>query len=738
MKSGHRQSLPQLLLLPVLLWAAALFSVPVLAIANDELVAGRDDPLVKKALEQPLPSDIAGMVRIQLLLAKLHYDEQADAVSALIERSMLLRMLGKPADEQQVPRESVSRAVGIRQANEKMSRQVLDSFRMEILAESIADDPVERKFFRKPDLYQGGNWTGHILFERGNYYVPIRVTYTAVGGVWNLSGKLELLPARGGKTYVLNLFGLEKRPFQARGTGFWTYAQLKDSKVGKAEFIAAINGLKTGDYHLKTRWIIAGVSLSGDATQPYLFLGPKAPRWSLWSSKHESLYTPDIEKSVTMRDELKCLARADEQAGMGERREGSPLKITGAADRRAEPNSPFMRALLKTRVSNNGDKLMESIALLSALNYPGEAERLSRHVELMTLWRALGKVSSSSETIETVLTRAAPPEPYLRAVRTCVLQHSAQASLPAGKPEEIAGLFRLQDSRHENHGVWSRERYGERILVVPLVIRNMAHTGFLRAEFEINPVSDRKDERVLLEAVRTGGSKTRPHDTLRMLATLKTSSPEISAERLGQLLAGKRDSGNLRTIARQITLYPFGKLHSPALSVSADRASWRNTRKYMPAAKEAVERADCTQMDNCTKKQSGGGLSNPYTWITVQIIITILPLLLIARARCALPWARIVYAAYWVVVVLVTLVSLVDRPGSSGSWSGIMTFTLAFFAGIPWSAVLAAPGGIVNTAVKSFFLSHDADLVLVWMGMAMNQLLLGVLAFWPARGNRAK
>jgi hypothetical protein len=173
---------------------------------------------------------------------------------------------------------------------------------------------------------------------------------------------------------------------------------------------------------------------------------------------------------------------------------------------------------------------------------------------------------------------------------------------------------------------------------------------------------------------------------------------------------------------RQIEFAPSGS--GVAFEVAPDRAQWRNLDPLQARVRAKINAASCAEKNNCISPRSGEGLSNPLVWVTVQTILSFIPLVLVPRRRSANPSFRLVYGVYWLLVLCAAVLAFADRPGSG--WQGIVSVGSGMVSGLPWTLLIDAKG-----AFGTFYRGGDADLVFVWACIAINQILLGLFAFRP-------
>lgn len=131
-----------------------------------------------------------------------------------------------------------------------------------------------------------------------------------------------------------------------------------------------------------------------------------------------------------------------------------------------------------------------------------------------------------------------------------------------------------------------------------------------------------------------------------------------------------------------------------------------------------------------SQHRTGQVLSNPYFWIVLQMVLALLPFWLIRPPARAIPSATTPYKTYSAIAICAMLAALIDDPGRSSGASGLLSMAVGALAGLPWTMFLDR---LVGRTFQEHFARDDATLMSVWLCIGINQLLLGLVAFWPKR-----
>lgn len=147
-------------------------------------------------------------------------------------------------------------------------------------------------------------------------------------------------------------------------------------------------------------------------------------------------------------------------------------------------------------------------------------------------------------------------------------------------------------------------------------------------------------------------------------------------------------------------------------------------------ARAIIEYSDCNQKGNCLQARTGGGLSNPLAWIYIMLAVSFFgPLMFLRRIRNGRLVFQLVYLLYWGLILLAAvLATLFPIRDGANSLAGIFSFPVALILGLPWSMLF------LHMDIKLAYFRPDEGFVLsAWLGVWLNQLILGFLALWPRK-----
>ncbi len=227
---------------------------------------------------------------------------------------------------------------------------------------------------------------------------------------------------------------------------------------------------------------------------------------------------------------------------------------------------------------------------------------------------------------------------------------------------------------------------------------------------------------------RPGGSALREHERTRVPAVLQATERRLDSAALDAIIAAAR-RGDYRAEVSDWTLVYGGDLR---FRLSARALDWLDPDDRELKARQVVAAASCADTASCATARSGRGLSSAVTWVLIELLAAIaLPLALSRRftPHRGLAW---LYAAYTLAAIGAASLLLVDPP-SGGGMSGVISVGAAFFLALPWTLGLPQRRLLLE-ALRTVFLDADAGVVEVWIGIAINQVALGTLAFrlWRA------
>jgi hypothetical protein len=170
----------------------------------------------------------------------------------------------------------------------------------------------------------------------------------------------------------------------------------------------------------------------------------------------------------------------------------------------------------------------------------------------------------------------------------------------------------------------------------------------------------------------------------------------------------------------------------PRFRLSSASFSWLDPNDREAKARRFVAAASCTDTASCTMARTGRGLSSATTWVIVELLAAVVVPIALSRRftpRRGFAW---VYAAYTVAAIGAALLLRLDPP-AGGGMSGIISVGAAFMLSLPWPLFVVQLSPLVS-GLNKVFLNADAGVVSAWIGIAINHVVIGALAFLPRRG----
>lgn len=687
-------------------------------------------PEVTAALDAAVPADPLALLPTVRLLTVAGARSEADDVSLLVERGVLRELGGERVRPGGTLRSAIERLAERTPPDAELRAQALATVHLR-LPPQLAREAPQRTYGHGTDGYApaGGAWTTHLTVDDGAIRVPVEVEYAgAAGRLGGLTAQMRLVPLHAGRTITLSI--IDRGYSNARwkpGEPFWVGAlALRPQHLGVDELIDAIQGVDDHNFRVETEVTGIWVTSSEDPRSPLLIVA--AGRAAAVHDPFNQIAAPayDRQRAASLqhetRPQVQCIAATDRAVGHDR---PVPAAPPPDPDRAVLPlDSPFMRRALDRGVPANPEELLTTAALLRATNHPAEARALDAFVERTVLLELLDQPFAARGTIRALLATLPPGAGDLTALRECVAATAVGLEFPELDPYRPGVQVGGPAYTHAVGDVWSSDAAGALRLAVPVQVANASPRRLLEFEFRVRLSPHAGGETVMLKVDRTGGSAIEGRQRWQGAALLEAAAAAPAADGLAAAIEATRRGA-----------YDVQKVGWTLVYSDADsrfRLSSRQLQWLLPAdrdvtAAQLLKAADCSDTGGCAARKSGTGLASPATWIAVDLLLAGAVLVLF---RGRLRWRRpfcIAYGAYWLLALGAAALALVDRPTGAGL-SGVLSVGAAVYLGLPWSLSVGTSRAVI-AALQSFFTNADADLITSWIGIALNQLLLGYLAF---------
>jgi hypothetical protein len=674
-------------------------------------------------LNRPLPTDPLDLLGPARLLATVEYYDDAAAVTRLAERGSLLAISGRDLAVGATIRDAIRAGEAAQPSIDELRAAALASVHIRIpstLAPATVDPLAADGTAALPAT--GGEWTTHFFFEGPALRVPVEVNYDGrIGAIGGLSGQVVLVPQHDGRSIVMtvNERSLAEGRFR-HGEHFWIAARVvSPPSPSEPALRAALRGLADGSYRLKVELQLAWLTPSEDPHAPLLIIS--RDRSAVVDDRFQRVAEASLDRSSATAVPPRCAAFAPEP--------GLPptLRVTPASrfddGRAAVPlSSPLLRAVLARAMPADVRSLLDMRALFSVTHHPEEAAKLASIAERAELLAVLRERIDPQGTIGQALAAPAPSDAELATLRECVMHIAIGVDLVNLDSTHGVDFF----GRPYGHEAPRASAHGSSAwdaVAVPLEIVNQSAARLVQFAFVVRLTPVDGGEPVALRVDRTGGTALGDRERTTAPAVLQTANRRIDAAALDTIVAATR-RGAYRAQVSDWTLVYGGE---PRFRLSAQSLDWLDPDDRELKARQVVTSASCADTASCATARSGRGLSSALTWVLLELVAAVaLPLTLARRItpHRGLAW---LYAAYTLAAVGAALLLLVDPPTGTGL-SGIISIGAAFFLGLPWSLSLPQ-SRLLLEALRGLFLDADAGVVEVWIGIAVNHVVLGALAF---------
>jgi hypothetical protein len=381
-------------------------------------------------------------------------------------------------------------------------------------------------------------------------------------------------------------------------------------------------------------------------------------------------------------------------------------------------DSPILQRALDQVVPEYPAQLLATVALLEAAGHPTESATLARQVERAQLLALLGQPPAPPTTVASLIapspTTGTTALPAIGALRACVASTAIGLDFPEGAT--MSGSY-----QPAGHDTW-RSVTGE--LYVPVRIANQAAAALTTATFSVRLVPLQGGPPVALFIDRSGGAPIDGHQSAQAHAYVDARTGGVDAATLDRVIDGMR-RGDYRV---ELTDWRLRFEAGEQLTLTPRGMDWDDPTLRVTGARLALKAAPCADVAGCGAARSGKGLSSPYGWIFGECLLALVAGVLLARRHESRRLALAGYTVYACLAFGAAGLALFDPPTGSGM-SGILSVGSSFMLGLPWSLSLANPAS-KGALLGHLFTAPDADLMAGWVGMAVNQAILGLLAFW--------
>jgi hypothetical protein len=684
-------------------------------------------PEADAVLNRPLPADPLELLGPAQRLATAGLYDDAAAVTRLAERGALLAVAGREPPTGATVREAIRAGEAAQPSIDELRAAALASVQFRI-PPTLADETARQLATEDASALPatGGEWTTHLLVEGAALRVPLEVNYAGrVGAIGGLTGHVMLVPQRDGRTIVMtvNERSLADRRF-LHGEHFWIAPRVvAPQPLSEAAMREALRGLAAGRYRVKVELDLAWLTPSEDPRAPMFIIS--RGRGAVVDDRFQSIPEPSPDRPKVAVVPARCAAFAPEPGPPPTRSDPPRPRLD---DHRAPVplTSPLLRTALARGMASDPGILLDMSALLSVTRHPDEAAKLAALTERAELLALLGERVDPRGTIGQALAAPAPSAAELATLRECVMRTAIGVDLVNLDSTHGVDFFG-RPYVHEAPRASTYENSVGDALAVPLEIANQSAARLIQFEFIMRLAPVAGGEPITLRVGRTGGSALRDHERTRVPAVLQATDRRLDAAALDAVVAAAR-RGDYRAQVSDWTLVYGGELR---FRLSARALDWLDPDDRELKARQIVAAASCADTASCATARSGRGLSSATTWVLIELFAAIaLPLALARRftPRRGLAWT---YAAYTLAAIGAALLLRADPPSGIGM-SGILSVGAAFFLGLPWTLSLPRSRLLLET-LRTVFLDADAGVVEVWIGIAVNHVVLGALAFRPRR-----
>lgn len=683
-------------------------------------------------LEGPMPANPARLSSMQEMLKELNYRDDVAAVIEVMEHEMLLRVFALPSR----PAKSLTQKIHERHLQtpsraELRKRLFKETIKAEIPNFEISDTAGPR---RPRPSYDGGAWVLTIAADKDWLSVPVQFKYGAPAGMLvAIKADLILTPLRGDIPIRLRADNTSRMDKIYKGSNetFWMPATVRG--VTREQLFRAIRGIGDGRYRLETNVTVVDVIASASQDR-------HAPSVRICRDDCEAaeaadpIEAPKAKPTLALRDTADaCIARAQLANAAPEPAlpENSPILL-------ASPSSPMVTKIRNQYVPTNLTYLFATEALLSELGYKKDARIVSNLAHRWIVWKFLGKRPPDGVLANFIAT-GGPTTAELRNLHACVLAHAVKLELITNTDAISKRTVRIAPAfEYRGGAVWGlHSQTGSYALVVAsdvpaelssmeLIVR-LAHTGegapiTLRAKCKCS------NKREYFTALMAGADAERPISADALNGVLRGVEQgryraDIEVSKLAfvwkERWTGRYDGLKPEEVELRYHFENDGPPSSVRVGVDMEKD-----------ARAIIENSDCNQKGSCLQPRTGGGLSNPLSWIYIMLAVSfVIPFMFIRRIRNGRIVFQLVYLHYWGLVLLAAvLATLFPIRDGANSLAGIFSFPIALILGLPWSMLF------LHMDVKLAYFRPDEGFVITsWLGVWLNQLILGFLALWPRK-----
>lgn len=693
-------------------------------------VVALTSPMAGTVLGHPLPGDPLELLGAAETLSGAGLYDDAAAVTRLAERAALLAVTGRAIPTAPTIRDAIRAADAAEPPIDALREAALERIRLRIPS-PLGHGAEQTVALTDPSLMPptGGEWTGHLLREGAVLRVPVEAEFAAAAGaIGGLSGKITLQPKAAGRPIVMTLNERQLTGDRFRhGSAFWVATRvISPQPVSEAELRAALRGLTSGSVQAKVELQVAWMTPGDDPEAPFLIISrgrgaivdDRFRRIAAWSA-------PGGGRSASESANLPARCQAVPVDAVPASASGSTTPRRFDADRAPIPlTSPLMQSVLARPMASDAATLLDLRALFDVAGHPDEATKIAAMAERNELLGVLDERVGPQGTVGVALSAPAPTRDELARLRSCVMHTAIGIDLVNGDSTHGVDFFGRAYVREAPHALASGGGNSDGI-AVPLEISN--HSAARLAEFEftvrLTPIAG--GEPLLLRVDHSGGAALRDREHTTVNARVSGTNAPADPAALDAIVAAAR-RGDYAAEVSDWTLTYGGE---PRFRLSPSAFNWLDSTDREVKATQFLKAATCTEMASCTTARSGRGLSSGTTWVVIELVLAaLLPLALARRytPRRGFAWLYLVYTA---AAIGAALLLRLDPP-TGGGLSGILSVGAAFMLGLPWPMVLLRVP-LVTSGLNALFLSADAGVVAAWIGIALNHLILGTLAFLP-------
>ena len=411
------------------------------------------------------------------------------------------------------------------------------------------------------------------------------------------------------------------------------------------------------------------------------------------------------------------------------------------------PDSVIIQNATNRAVPPNPWELLETRALLFQHSQYNEAQAVAGVIERAVLLHMLGDAVESGQPLRSAMEEVSRQQPSSKDLRERVLS-SVRVEIPFRQFTEVeeweagTGAFPYQG------GGWTKRlAAGPGVIVLPVQVRYDGRAGFIEGAEALLKLTPSGSVRSIEFSVRSSLDSP-PSTPLHMgpgqpfwLQASSLGFPP-TVEEMNDLIRGLSDgtvrletqilrlrvSTSQRPAEQFVTIASRGASEWPPIPAVISDSPKRLEQGPLPRAtltqQERMRTTDCSRIGDCvTAHRKTFYVSQ--AWVVLQTFISLVPFFLFPRRGSAMPAFRFVYGFYWLLVLGTAVLAFVDPP-IGRDYRGILSVGAGFFVGMPWPFLLPDLNKILRMVVDA----ADADVIAVWLCIAINQVLLGLLAFW--------